>query len=173
MHVFFKDLFDKERCELLSKVLMDAYDKGSVNYEGVNNAHYGNSYGIGCLPEYEVILRELTPIIMEKTGYTNIAVENSYSRIYRNGGRLEKHIDREGLDLTLTVCTYNDINKPWPLYVRCIDGVVREFETGVGDGALILGTKMEHWRDPLVCDDNQKVLQSFFHWRIQHAKKIF
>jgi hypothetical protein len=172
MHIFFKDLFTKERCDFLSKILLEKYNEGKTFFEG-NGEFYGNSYGIGSIPEYEEVLKELTPLIIEKTGYSNISIENSYSRVYFNGSLLGKHIDREGLDITLSVCTYSDINKPWPLYVRCTDGVVREFETGVGDGALILGTKMEHWRDPLVCEEGQKVLQSFFHWRIHHAKKVF
>ena len=172
MHVFFKDLFDKERCAGLSSEFLEAQEKGLTHFEG-NEHHYGNSYGVGKLPLYEEALQELTPLIIEKTGYKNITIENSYSRVYFNGSKLHKHIDREGLDLTLSVCTFSDINKPWPLNVKCMDGVVREFETAVGDGALILGTKMEHWRDPLECEDGQKVLQSFFHWRIHHAKKIF
>lgn len=172
MYIFFEKLFDQSKCDALSHQLLEAYSTGNVNYEG-KEVHYGNSYGVGRLPLYEQVLQELTPLIIEKTGIQNITVENSYSRVYFNGAKLEKHIDREGLDLTLSVCTFSDINKPWPLYVRCMDGVVREFETAPGDGALILGTKMEHWRDPLVCEENQKVLQSFFHWRIHHAKKIF
>ena len=73
----------------------------------------------------------------------------------------------------MSICIFSNINKPWPLHVECQDGVVRSFETKPGDGALILGTKMNHWRDPLVCEENQMVIQSFYHWRILDANKIF
>jgi len=69
------------------------------------------------------------------------------------------------LDVTLSVCTYNDINKPWPLYVTDLNGVTQAIETAPGDGALILGTRYPHWRDKLDIADHQKVVQSFYHWK--------
>ena len=77
------------------------------------------------------------------------------------------------MDLTLTICTYSNIKNPWPLYVEVESGDVKSFETKPGDGALIMGTAMNHWRDPLVCGENEMVIQSFYHWRILNAYKIF
>jgi len=42
---------------------------------------------------------------------------------------------------------------------------VHAIDINPGDGALILGTKYTHWRDQLVIDESQKVIQSFYHWK--------
>jgi len=165
MYIFFPQLLNSERCDLLNKVALEYFETNRMNLEK-DGWMYDNSYGFGSIPEYEQLLDELTPLIKEKTGFENIKRENSYTRIYFNGATLKPHVDREGLDITLSICTYSDINKNWPLYVEVAPNDVQPFETHVGDGALILGTKMKHWRDDLVCDVNKKVIQSFYHWRI-------
>jgi hypothetical protein len=172
MFVYFEKLFTSERCDLLNKVALDYMNNKRLNLEA-NQHHYKNSYGVGRISEYEQVLHELTPVVKEKTGVSDIIAENSYTRIYYNGATLGKHVDREGLDLTLSVCTFSNIQQDWPLYVEVKSGVVKSFNTPPGDGALILGTKMLHWRDPLVCGENEMVIQSFYHWRIKHAHKIF
>ena len=172
MHIFFENLIDEDKCKILSEIVVNMMSKKSLHFEGTND-HYANSYGVARIPEYEKLLSELTPMIARKCHQYKIKEENSYSRIYYNGAKLKKHVDREGLDLTLSICIFSNINKPWPLHVECQDGVVRSFETKPGDGALILGTKMNHWRDPLVCEENQMVIQSFYHWRILDVNKIF
>ena len=172
MYIFFPQLLNSERCDLLNKVALEYFETNRMNLEK-DGWMYDNSYGFGSIPEYEQLLDELTPLIKEKTGFENIKRENSYTRIYYNGAKLEKHKDREGLDLTLTICTYSNIKKPWPLYVEVESGDVKSFETKPGDGALIMGTAMNHWRDPLVCGENEMVIQSFYHWRILNAYKIF
>lgn len=161
MVIFLKELFDKEKCDQLSKILLDYHNRGKLTYEG-NNQHYKNSFG-SSLPEFNAILQELTPLVKEKTGYENITTKNSYSRIYFNNSVLKKHVDRKGLDITLSVCIFDNTGKDWPLHVQTDDGV-KSVITKVGDGAMILGTKMEHWRDAMNCREDQMVMQVFFHW---------
>ncbi len=161
MLIFLEKLFDEERCDKLSKILMDYHNRGKLSFEG-NNQHYKNSFG-ASLPEFNAILNELTPLVKEKTGYTNLSVKNSYSRIYFNNSVLKKHVDRKGLDVTMSVCIFDNTGKDWPLYVVTEDGV-KSAVTKVGDGVMILGTKMEHWRDNMTCAEDQMVMQVFFHW---------
>jgi hypothetical protein len=169
MYLYFEKLFDKEKCSRLSNILRLWYEENRLHHEINMPAYYANSYGAGRIPEFEKELFELTPMIKEKTGMQNIVEENSFARIYFDGGALKRHRDRVGLDLTLSVCLFSNIDKPWPLYVEVEPNVINEFETPVGDGALILGTKMDHWRDDLVCTSKQAVVQAFFHWRIKDA----
>lgn len=168
MLIFFENLLSPEECQKLATEVQAAWDSKKLFYEG-NDPHYGSSYGVSRLELHEKYLFEWTPIIKEKTGYQDITEENSFSRIYFNGGKLKKHVDRFGLDITLSVCIASNIGKPWPFYVE-VDGKTEAIETKVGDGACILGTKMPHWRDDLVCADNEIVMQSFFHWRINNVK---
>jgi alkylated DNA repair dioxygenase AlkB len=172
MFVYFEKLFSPERCNLLNQVALNYKSANRLNLEA-NDHHYKNSYGVGRIKEYEDVLHELTPLVKQKTGMTDIVAENSYTRIYYDGATLGKHTDRKGLDLTLSVCTFSNIQFDWPLYVEVKEGVVKSFATPPGDGALILGTKMQHWRDPLSCGADEMVIQSFYHWRINHAHKIF
>jgi hypothetical protein len=163
MILFFPNLFDQLRCEQLNRIAIDYNDRKSLSYEG-GDYHYGNSFGTARIPEFEKLLHEMTPMIKSRTGYQNIAVENSYTRIYFNGSDLKKHVDRVGLDITLSVCTYSDVDVSWPLFVEK-DGAVHTIETKPGDGALILGTQYAHWRSKLVVPEGRKVIQSFYHWK--------
>lgn len=170
MYYFFDNLLSPEKCEILNKLALSMKDQNRLNFEA-DGKHYANSYGTGRIPEYEKLLRELTPLIKEKTGLNNITEENSYTRIYYDGATLKKHIDRKGLDLTLSVCTFSNLDKPWELHAEVEKGKVLSFDTKPGQGALILGTKMLHWRDDLNCRPDQYVIQSFYHWKI-HDKPI-
>ncbi len=164
MILFLPKLFDELRCMQLNQIAIDYSTKKALNFEG-GDPHYGNSFGLARIPEFERILLALTPLIKQKTGWNNIVPENSYTRIYFNGSDLKKHMDRPGLDITLSVCTYSDIDKPWPLCVEDETGKVHVIDINLGDGALILGAKYNHWRDLLVIPEHQKVIQSFYHWK--------
>lgn len=163
MIVFFEKLFDELTCKKLSDILLLEFKNNKLNSEA-SDQHYGNSYG-ACIKEFEKILYELTPLIKKETKIENIKEENSYSRIYFNNSILKTHKDRDGLDLTLSVCIFDNTNIEWPLFVENKDRVERII-TRVGDGGLILGTKMNHWRERLICDEDKMVMQCFFHWKI-------
>lgn len=167
MHIFFDKLITPERCEILNQLALKYKEDKKLNHEA-DKTHYANSYGNGRIPEYEKLLKELTPLIKEKTGLQNITEENSYTRIYYNGAMLKRHIDRKELDLTLSLCTFTNLDKPWELHVELENGKIASFETKPGQAALILGNKMPHWRDDLVCRPDQYVIQSFYHWKINH-----
>ena len=78
MYYFFDNLISPEKCEMLNKLALSMKDQNRLNFES-DGKHYANSYGTGRIPEYEKLLRELTPLIKEKTGLNNITEENSYT----------------------------------------------------------------------------------------------
>lgn len=163
MIVFFKDIFTKEECKYLSDILLSNFKEKKLFHE-INNGYCGNSYG-STLKEFEDILFKLTPLIKEKTSIKNIKEENSYSRIYFNNSILGSHKDREGLDLTLTTCIFNNTNINWPLFVD-FENKIHQVVTNIGDGVLISGTKLNHWRNKLICENDKMIMQCFFHWKI-------
>ena len=163
MLIFMKGFFDRLRCAKLSSYLLEQHRNKKLRFEG-DNAHYKNSYG-ASLPEFESLLREMTPMIMEETKSSDLAVKDSYSRIYFNNSTLKRHVDRKGLDVTMTVSIFNNTGQDWPLFVETPEGV-KPVVTGIGDAGIILGTKMYHWREPLVCAEDQMVMQCFFHWSL-------
>lgn len=164
MLIFMPKLFDQIRCNHLTKVMMDCHKNKKLNFEG-NTRYYRNSYG-SSLPEFNALLPDLTPIVREKTGIKNLAIRNSYSRIYFTDSILKRHVDRPGLDITLSVCIYDDTGVDWPLHVEDSDNRITPVTTKPGDGGLILGTKMNHWRDLLTCGEGKMVIQAFFHWEM-------
>lgn len=161
MLIFIEKFFDKLRCESLSKYLFEQHKAKKLAYEG-NNQHYKNSYG-ASLPDFEKLLQDMTPMVKKLVGREDLIIRNSFSRIYFNDSILKKHVDRKGLDVTMTVSIHNDTGVDWPLHVQTDDGV-KSVVTNVGDAAIILGTKMPHWREALSCQNGQMVMQCFFHW---------
>jgi hypothetical protein len=134
----------------------------AYNQDGSRSQFYANSFG-GNYHEFEDELRKLQPY-MEHILETKLQAKNSYARIYESGGVLNKHVDREGLDFTLSITLFSNIEKEWPLW--CIDkrGNTVPINIGVGDGALMLGTTLTHWREKLECVPDQFVVQLFMHW---------
>ena len=164
MYFHFSKMLQAEQCDLLNQTAFDALKNNQMECES-QKVCLGRSYGAAGLPLFEGLLHQLTPIIENVIGIKGLEPQNSFVRFYFNGGKMLRHLDRVGLDLTLSLCTYSTINKPWPLYFE-VDGQIASINTPVGDGVMIEGTKMHHWRDDLVCNEDEFVIQSFYHWRI-------
>ena len=90
---------------------------------------------------------------------------NTYVREYVNHSKLDKHIDRKEISVTMSICLESTIDKEWPLFAE-IDGKEYSFNTDVGGGILLFGAdKNIHWRNTLTCKENERVLQFFLHWK--------
>jgi len=165
MYFIFENLINQEDCDKLNKVALSFMDNKKLRLEADNN-FYKNSYGAAQIAEYETLLHQLTPKIKEVTGLYNITPENSYTRIYYNGATLGKHVDRANLDFTLSLCTFSNLDFYWDLFFQTPEKEILSWPSKPGDAALILGTKMLHWREPLVCRDDQYAIMSFYHWKI-------
>ena len=136
------------------------------------------SLGAFNLPSTLVHLPRLEQNIKSDYG-NNIKFENTFSRIYQNGNDLKIHTDRPGLDITLSACLYTNLDQDWPIYIsnNTVDGTwdtvvdpdvyklnYEVYSTPVSTGVSCLGTRSPHWRDPLVCRNDQYVVQVFYHW---------
>lgn len=162
-YAYIKNFLSDEELQLLVNGMNKARDENRLNLE-TDPRYYNKSKG-GYIPELKSILNKKTPEIKELFNLKNIVPESSYARFYYNDCTLNPHFDRPGLDYTLSVTLFSNITNPWPL--SCVDRQcnVESFDIAVKDGALIYGTKMVHWRKPLKCNENQYVLQAFFHWK--------
>ena len=161
MIILTKELADNAWVEQLNIEMFNAEAERALHYEGEQVEFLGNSYGRGDMPVAYRLMHHLTPWV--NAVYGNFKPANSYSRIYYNGSVLNPHLDREGLDITMTLCTFSNINKPWPLYVE-FEGSTYGFETPPGCAAIIRGTEHRHWRTAMECEPHQKVVQVFLHW---------
>ena len=111
----------------------------------------------------EQALRDMQPRVEEEL-QVKMKVANSYARIYYNGGTLNRHTDRKGLDYTMSITLFSNLDKDWPLWCKDLEGNEIPLNIPMGWGGMMLGTTMEHWREPLVCEENQYVIQLFVHW---------
>ena len=110
-------------------------------------------------------MEKLKPKVLEfNNGIEHLDNVNTYVREYFNGAFLTKHIDRTDISVTISICLESTINKEWPLFAK-IGGEEYSHHTNIGDGILLFDAdKNVHWRNPLECDETQRVLQFFLHW---------
>jgi hypothetical protein len=148
-------------CFFLKKEIIQQESIGEFILE-TDNRYYTNSVA-GINPTSWYLLNrflELAAYTADKT----LQIANPYTRVYKNGSSLNPHIDREGLDWTISVCIFSNIENEWPLKIKNIDDSVIESPTIQGYASLVNGRELEHWRDPLECDDRQMVIQTFLHY---------
>jgi hypothetical protein len=163
-YAYLENIISEQLCENFTKIMLEYKNNNKLIFENISNSDmYKNSYGTGNIPEMESFLKEITD---ELLSYFDLSckISNSYTRIYYNGGTLKPHVDRPGLDYTLSITLFSNLKKEWPLYA--IDKKGNQIKSNInrGDGLLILGTKMQHWRDQLICADDEYVVQLFLHW---------
>lgn len=172
----YTNLLTLEQCTSVANSMLKLCAESKLNYE-TDNYYYRNSYGYSDLPEAIDLLPIIDPII--KNDHPGFEFETVYTRIYQNDSTLTFHTDRSNLYLTLSVCMFTDVNEPWPLIVSTVphkdswnNNIPFEWFshdcikhiTPVGTGVTCFGTVFPHWREPLKCKEDQKVIQSFYHW---------
>ena len=157
-----KGILTEEECKLL--VHQFNIDK-QINSSFDKSANTGNTYGFQPSYLFNEYLDKLKASILKFNSkiYDLINI-NTYVREYKNNDFLKKHRDRKDISVTLSICLDSTINIEWPL---CVEINTQEycFNMETGDGILLFDAdKTIHWRDILVCNENERVLQFFLHW---------
>lgn len=146
----------------------------NLNHEGGDAKHYGQSWGSGFPlehPMFAPIIARLTPQVEQVFGL-ELEPSGLYARIYRNGGYLGAHVDRDDLQYTASACIVEP-EKPWFLFVEgdeATQGAPYAINIGALDAAVMNGTQKRHWRDTLNCDDDDMGMYVFFHWKKREPK---
>lgn len=177
MIVVYDNVINKENCQRISSDMLSLL---SANNLSVDNTSYTNgSLGFYNLPSSLDIVADIEHKIKKHYG-DNIVFQNTYTRVYKNGNDLKIHTDRPGLDITLSVCVYSNLPFSWPIHVSSsiVNGLwetvtdinslkeyYQTYHTPVGTGVACLGTKNPHWRDTLICETDQIMIQAFYHWK--------
>jgi hypothetical protein len=159
------------------------FDAGEKKAEGteVSNPYFYRSFGIPNLSTTLAHKHFVTAYI--QTLYPDAVFCNTYTRSSHNTSKLGIHTDRKPLYVTLSVCMEDSDNLRWPLYISKKEWVSatdvlwdpttdslnmdwqKEFTTHVfdtGEGGVIEGRRYPHWRDPLRCGEDQRVVFTFF-----------
>lgn len=123
----------------------------SFGYVPQNLNHY--------LDNFSVLVKNTNPKLGD-----NLKNVNVYLREYGIGSYLKKHVDRATINVTMSVCLFNNLQKEWPIYVK-INDEIKSIDLKRGDAFLLFNSnKYEHWRDELICQQDEKVIQMFLHW---------
>lgn len=157
----FSKLLEDSECEIYKNNVLDSKENGFMQLE-TDKRYYNNSYG-AMLPFSMELMDRFRPLVEDVVG-KKLKNANPYVRIYQNGSTLNKHTDRDGLDYTISICLFENINKSWPLKVKTESGSIVEYPTKTGYASLVTGNILEHWREPLECEEGQFVIQLFLHY---------
>jgi hypothetical protein len=83
----------------------------------------------------------------------------THSRVYYNESVLEKHLDRDACEISLTIHLNGD--KSWPIYIQTPSGEEKSVILEPGDAMMYLGRIAQHWRDAY---DGDYYTQVFLHY---------
>jgi len=147
-------VLSKDACELLAGALLlceQADDPNSINFRDAQSPGAYSRYGYSATDSLNFYL---LPKMEMWTGKTLIPTY-SYSRVYRNGHDLPKHIDRPRCEYSITV-TLKDDGTDWPIIMGDEELVLSQ-----GSGCVYMGEKIPHQRKPY--QGNQHV-QVFCHY---------
>ena len=107
---------------------------------------------------------QLTAAVMAVTGEP-VKPSYVYFASYLDGAKLEKHIDREQCEFSITLCLDYSPEPPraapWPIHLQTPRGQVTVFQA-LGDGLLYRGGELPHFRDVLPKGHTSTSL--FFHY---------
>jgi len=114
----------------------------------------------------ETLLKIKTPIIENAIG-EKLLPTYSFSRMYYQGGSLDKHSDRPSCEVSITLNILAD--KDWEIWFHELneDNKINinikpfSFKTTPGDALVYEGCKYEHWREPY---EGNKCMQVFLHY---------
>jgi hypothetical protein len=128
----------------------------------VANAHY-SSYGDVLI---DTLLENLKPKIEKKTDLE--LIENyTFTRIYKNGNKLTRHIDRNSCEISGTLNLGGD---NWSIFLDPTGGKNKEgisIDLNPGDILIYRGSELEHWRETFT---GTSCVQSFFHYHDKNGK---
>lgn len=180
---YYENLLTDEECEEIKNEILFLHEKNKCKHE-IDSIDLKNSYGFFNQPSCIKYVSKIERRLINDYG-KNISFVNNYSRIYFNDSRMHCHVDRDNLDITLSLNIFSNLQQSFPLYISNIEMTqdhVQDFhnpeiaklyqndytswETPKGCGVSCLAKKFPHWRDPLFCKEDQMFIQAFFHWEI-------
>lgn len=125
-------------CETITQHLLDLESRGLYEIHRVDNspAFYNPSIGLQTLYKLRDKISKVVGLDLQPT--------YSYGRIYRNGNKLPKHIDRKASEFGVSITTHSTIN--WPIYFD-VGGNEMKVVCDVGEGIIYKGSETPHWRN--------------------------
>jgi hypothetical protein len=172
MVYFIPNIISELECnQLVSKFKKEQISSKNIDLYGSHMVNINSTYGFKPSKYFDFYLEKLKLKVESYIENKKITSSNTFIREYKNKSYLNRHVDRDSLDVTLSICLYNDTDINWPLYVKIKNDTIG-YNTNVGDGILLTNaTSTIHWRDELNCNDNLSIIQFFLHWSLDDLNK--
>jgi hypothetical protein len=144
------------KAHTLSKEFSEYCENGNLIYGDDTQAP--KSYS-----EYNYI--SFLELLCEKTQEVSSILEETvlptyaYARVYKNGSVLDRHVDRDACEISITVHLGGD--KSYPIFIKTPNGEERSVELNPGDAMMYLGIVAEHWRESYT---GENYCQVFLHY---------
>ena len=153
---FLPQLLTREVTTLLDQYVRLRLANGTLSLEPrQNDAH--SDYGDATVESlFEVVSENVDELV------AGAKISYGYLRVYTRGRELLSHVDRESCDFTLSIALSRDpADSPWPLCVETRRGELVSYDMSPGDGVLLRGRELQHWREPLSAG---WAAFAFLHW---------
>jgi predicted 2-oxoglutarate/Fe(II)-dependent dioxygenase YbiX len=137
-----KNFITKKRAKNLSKEFIKFCDNNPQ--ECISDPQVPNTPAKHNYTSFLELLCEKTPEVSKILGET-VLPTYCYSRVYKNGDVLEKHIDRDSCEVSLTV--HLDGDKEWEIFVETSDEKSTSIKLQSGDALVYNGCERPHWRN--------------------------
>ena len=177
-----KRLANQKDVDIIFEELTDLVLENNDPYIVNPKTSAAHSYASPDLSATWELANKLKPQI-EIHANRKLKTTRTFTRIYKEDSLLHCHVDRDTLDVTVSLCLKKDVD--WNLFVskKVVDyslgpcdgseGFIPYYEekcvgfdANVGDGIFCLGRLYPHWRKPYEGTGNQSNIYSFLHYQI-------
>jgi hypothetical protein len=110
-------------------------------------------------PMMDGLVVRLLPAIEQFSGLT-LFPTYSYFRVYKHEDALERHIDRQSCEISLSMCLGYIARDPWPMWIEGPDGTTC-VSLATGDALVFRGLDRPHWREAI---DGERQIQLSRHF---------
>jgi predicted 2-oxoglutarate/Fe(II)-dependent dioxygenase YbiX len=139
-YIILKNFISPERANSLAI----EYRKYCKQENTLGDSQAPNSHSNYNYISFLELLCEKTPEVSSLLEET-VLPSYAYSRVYKNGNTLEKHVDRDSCEISFTLHLGSD--KPWLIWIETPTGEQRSVNLNPGDAMMYLGREAIHWRD--------------------------
>ena len=129
----------------------------NVDYGTYEDAQIPNTWSCYGDIAMDTLLSMVKPA-MEKQTKLKLYETYAYTRLYKKGDELVKHIDRPSCEISTTLNLGGD---HWPIFLKNSKGKEVKVDLNISDMLIYRGCDLEHWREPF---DGQICGQVFLHY---------
>lgn len=181
----YREAVSKENCFSIYRAIMNEMLSSKDFPHNISNNKdnlLGDNWGIFDYGPSNELLPQFQHNVIHDFG-SNYVFTHNYTRVYFGSTHLNPHIDRNGLDLTLSLSIHSTVSEPWPIWVSefeierdewytedrsnkdflLLKTKSKAYNLEVGD-AVCITKQHPHWRDEIKFN-GEHIVQVFYHWK--------